>query len=38
MQITNQKTEIDLSAFSAGVYFVRVKSDKGMVTKKIIKQ
>jgi hypothetical protein len=37
-QIENPKTEIDLSSFSSGIYFMRVNDGKRIVTKKIIKQ
>lgn len=35
---TLQTTRITLSGFSAGVYTVRIRTDKGFVTKKLVKQ
>jgi hypothetical protein len=37
-QFNTEKTEIDLSAFAAGVYFVTVKCGNAISTKKIIRQ
>jgi hypothetical protein len=37
-QITEPKTQIDISSLPNGVYFVRVTNDKTIVTGKIIKQ
>ncbi len=36
-QVNNSKTIIDLNNQTSGVYFLRLKTEKGMVTKKIIK-
>lgn len=35
---SSDKTEIDLAAFPAGVYFLQVTSGNGFVTKKIVKE
>ena len=34
----DKQTSIDISAFAGGVYFVRVKSEKGIAVKKFVKQ
>lgn len=36
-QVNNSKTIIDLNNQTSGVYFLRLKTEKGMITKKIIK-
>lgn len=36
-QVNNSKAIIDLSNQASGVYFLRLKTEKGMITKKIIK-
>ena len=35
---TSNKTNIDVSAFTSGMYFVEVKTEKGIVAKKFIKE
>jgi hypothetical protein len=37
-QITQPKTQLDISSLPSGVYFVRLTSEKSVVTGKIIKQ
>jgi len=37
-KITNAVEQIDLSGFSAGIYFVKIQSDNKMIVQKIIKQ
>ena len=37
-RITNHKKEIDVSLFSKGIYFVEVKTEKGIIRKKLIKE
>ncbi len=37
-KITKEKTEIDINAFSSGVYFVRIQNDKKIINRKFIKQ
>ena len=34
----SNKTNIDVSAFSSGVYFVKVKTEKGIMVKKFVKE
>ena len=36
--LTSHETTINISQFSAGIYFVKLKTDKGELTKKIIKE
>lgn len=38
LQINDYQTDIDLSSFSSGVYLVRVATEQGMVTKRIVKK
>ncbi|HMT76024.1 MAG TPA: T9SS type A sorting domain-containing protein [Chitinophagaceae bacterium] len=35
---TGYKTELDLSPFAAGVYYVRIEDDGKTITKKVVKQ
>ena len=35
---TDAKTELDISAFAKGMYFIKVDTDRGVVSKKIIKE
>jgi O-acetyl-ADP-ribose deacetylase (regulator of RNase III) len=35
---TTQSTEIDLTAFSTGVYFIEIETNKGKASRKVIKQ
>jgi len=37
-KIVNRKSEIDLSAYPKGMYYIRIISDKGQVLKKIVLQ
>jgi hypothetical protein len=37
-QITNQKTLVDFGPFPAGVYFLRIKNEKTVQTRKVIKE
>jgi hypothetical protein len=37
-QLTQPKTQLDISSLPSGVYFVRLTSDKSVVTGKFIKQ
>jgi hypothetical protein len=36
--VQNQKTEIDVSSFTTGMYFVNVKTENGMEVKKFVKE
>ena len=36
--VNNQSSEIDLSAQTKGIYFVKVKTEKGIVVKKFVKE
>jgi hypothetical protein len=36
--INRDKTSIDISAFSSGMYFIKATNEKGMVMMKFIKQ
>ena len=36
--LTDHKTQLDISNFPAGIYFVRVTNDKAVMVGKIIKQ
>ncbi|MEG1555902.1 MAG: T9SS type A sorting domain-containing protein, partial [Bacteroidales bacterium] len=38
LNITDNETTINLNHFSNGVYFIRLISDEGMITKKLIKK
>jgi hypothetical protein len=37
-QITEPKTVIDISKLTCGVYIIKLKTDKGLVMKKLVKQ
>ena len=37
-KIKDKKTDIDISDFSSGVYIIRAKTDKGIVTKRFLKE
>ena len=36
--VQNLKAEIDISNFTAGMYFVNVKTEKGIEVKKFVKE
>jgi len=36
--LTSHVTTIDISHLQAGIYFIKLKTDKGELTKKVIKQ
>jgi hypothetical protein len=38
LKIKDNKTDIDISDFSSGVYIIRVQTDRGIMTKKFIKE
>lgn len=38
LKVSSTKTTIDISNFSTGIYTVKIKSDKGIFVKKLIKQ
>ena len=37
-QITNPQTEIDLNKIQSGIYFIKLTTSEGFVTKKIVKE
>ena len=37
-EVKSQKQEINLSALPSGIYFVRIETENGVVSRKIIKQ
>jgi hypothetical protein len=37
-EISNDKTEIDVSSETNGIYFLRITSEYGSITKRIVKQ
>ncbi|NTW32319.1 MAG: T9SS type A sorting domain-containing protein [Bacteroidetes bacterium] len=34
----DNKTNIDVSTFQSGIYFIKVKSEKGVMVKKLVKE
>ena len=38
VQINDYQTDIDLSSRASGIYFVRVTTDQGIITKRVIKR
>ena len=38
LKIKDNKTDIDISAFSSGVYIIQAKTNNGIITKKFIKE
>ena len=38
MKVSGNETKVDLTGYAAGTYFVRVTTDKGVVTKRVVKQ
>jgi len=38
LKLTNGKTDLDVSAFSSGVYIIRAMTDKGIMMKKFVKE
>ena len=38
VKVEDNKVELDLSGNASGVYFTRIFTDKGMVTKRIVKK
>ena len=37
-EISNSKSEIDISSLAKGIYFVEIKTEEGIVRKKVVKQ
>ncbi|WP_431608837.1 T9SS type A sorting domain-containing protein [Chryseobacterium sp. 'Rf worker isolate 10'] len=36
--INNDKEQLDLSAYTKGIYIIEVKTDKDVISKKVIKE
>ena len=38
LQINDYQTDIDLSSRASGIYFVRIVTEKGIITKRVVKR
>ena len=38
VNVNDADAEVDLSTYAAGTYFIRITTDKGVVTKRVVKQ